>query len=216
MMRYADVGETNPLQLQEISNWQNHAAWALFKERYEPLLRRCCRRFQLDAAASDEVCQETWIEVANRMTRYVYNPKQRIRGWLWRVCYHKAIDHLRNSKTNRAFTFDERDEPFEFREANMSLAQVEGEVPEADCEDPSEPSLASWQRQVEEIQSCVRRCVDPRTWEAFWLVDIAFWSVDEAVEHLKMSHAAIYAAKRRIERRLRDEGRNRNPPPDES
>ena len=73
-MRIVNVGKANPLQLQDIRKWDNHDEWARFRKRYHPLLRQCCWRFKLDAAASDEVCRETWIEVTNRMDRLVYDP----------------------------------------------------------------------------------------------------------------------------------------------
>jgi DNA-directed RNA polymerase specialized sigma24 family protein len=59
----------------------------------------------------------------------------------------------------------------------------------------------------ERIQSAVRARVKPHNWEAFWLVAICDWSVERTAQALGMTRAAVYAAKERVARMLRDEGR---------
>ena len=63
--------------------------------------------------------------------------------------------------------------------------------------------------QAEAIQTAVRRRVETRTWDAFWLVGILFWTVEETAKHLKMNNAAVFKAKARVSKMLRDEGRRR-------
>jgi hypothetical protein len=49
--------------------------------------------------------------------------------------------------------------------------------------------------------------VQPRTWEAFWLVAVRDWSVEMTARSLGMTHVAVYAARDRVARMLRAEGK---------
>jgi RNA polymerase sigma-70 factor (ECF subfamily) len=206
-MLHADVGTTNPSNLRAISDWQNHLAWVEFQKRYDPLLRRCCGRLRLDREAADEVCQETWIAVAKRMSSFAYDPKGTFRGWLWRVCHHEAMDFLEQRRNDRTFPLDERDECVRFAREPVGLNESAEEAAAGDEEGSA--ALAGLLREAEEIQAVVRRRVEPHTWEAFWLVGVMLWTVDEAAQHLRMSHANVYKAKARVTKKLQAEGRRR-------
>jgi len=109
-MTLVDVGKTRPSELRRVADWRNDVAWSEFQKRYEPLLRCCCGQLSLDESATDEVCQETSIEVAKRMQAFVYDPGRSFRGWLWRVCHRKGIDYLRKHAEDVVFPHEERDE----------------------------------------------------------------------------------------------------------
>ena len=57
------------------------------------------------------------------------------------------------------------------------------------------------------MQATVRAKVKPYTWDAFWLVAVCDWSVERTASTLGMTHAAVYAARERVTRRLCDEGK---------
>ena len=108
-MVQADVGTTNSSQLRAVSDWGNHPAWVEFQRRYDPFLGRCSAHLRLQGADLEEVRQETWIAVARRMQSFVYDPRGTFRGWLWRVCRHEGMDLLKRRKSERGFSWDERD-----------------------------------------------------------------------------------------------------------
>lgn len=210
-MLHAEVGTTHPSKLRAISDWRNHAAWTEFRNRYDPLLRRCCACLGLNGEAADEVCQETWIEVAKRMRSFVYDPRGTFRGWLWKVCHHEAMDFLELRRSEQAFPLDERDEYVRLDRHSVGLDESMEEVaagPLTSFEEATS-TLAGLLREAEEIQAAVRRRVEPHTWEAFWLVGIVLWTVDETAQHLRMKNAAVYKAKARVTKMLQDEGRLR-------
>jgi RNA polymerase sigma factor (sigma-70 family) len=211
-MPLADVGTTNPSKLRAISDWRDHLAWDKFQDRYEPLLRGCCASLRLDQHAADDVCQETWFEVAKRLRTFVNDPQRgTFRGWLWRVCHREALDYLSRRKTEQAFPLDERDE-----RVQLGLNSVE---PGESSEDEAGGALAESEeggaalsglfREAQEIQAAVRRRVEPHTWEAFWYVGALLWTVDETAQYLQMSHASVYKAKARVATILRAEARRR-------
>ncbi len=201
-MRHDDVGTTRTAELKLVGDWKNEPAWLAFQARYDPHLRRCCERLGLRGEAADDVCQETWLEVAKRMRSFVYDPAGTFRGWLWKVCYHEAIDYLEQTKLERTFSLDPRhashDGPL------MEEAPVTAAGSSADQEDLA---LAGLFAEAERIQAAVQKRVEPHTWEAFWLVGVALWSVEETARYLNMQHASVYKAKARVAQKLRDEAR---------
>ena len=94
-MRLVDDSSTSPTLLREVSDWQDHPAWVSFRDRYDPLLRGWCRGFGLDDDSIDEVCQRIWIELADRMKTFHYDPNRTFRGWLRRLCESRVVDFLR-------------------------------------------------------------------------------------------------------------------------
>jgi RNA polymerase sigma-70 factor (ECF subfamily) len=205
-MRVADVGSTSSAQLRAIRDWGDHQAWLEFQDKYRPLLRSHCKSLKLDEPTADEICQLTWIEVARRIKRFEYDPSRSFRGWLRTVCTNKAHDYLKKSKRDLVLPFEERDEASEADDR----AVFGSEPPLAFENEPSEdPVAALWRRRAEEVQAAVRAKVKPHIWEAFWLLAVRSWSIDETVAALGISHFSAYKAKERVTRQLKEEGRRR-------
>ena len=74
-------------------------------------------------------------------------------------------------------------------------------------EEPVTRFLSDQCREAEAIQAIVKGRVDPRTWEAFWLVGVLLWTVEETAEHLQMSRVSVYKAKQRVLKGLQTEAR---------
>jgi len=55
----------------------------------------------------------------------------------------------------------------------------------------------------------VRQRIQPRTWDAFWLVAVGDWTIERTATTLGMTHTAVYAATERVARMLREEGKRR-------
>ena len=201
-MAAADAGSTRSSQLRAIRDWRNHEAWVEIKRKYDPLLRSCCKSLRLDGQTTDEICQATWIELARRIESFVYDPKRTFRGWLRTICTNKARDHIKKTKNNPVLPFEERDEARQF-------SAFGAEAPESNGDQDEDPVLALWRHRAEEVQAAVKAKVQPQTWEAFWLLAVRDWGLEETVEALGISHAAAYKAKERVGRRLEEEGRRR-------
>ena len=203
---------TSRTLLKKVVHWEDHPAWVRFRDTYDPRLRRWCRRYGLDDDAIDEVCQRVWWELADRMRTFEYDPGGSFRGWLRRLCESRVLNYLRERHTRPLFRLDDREDGAEA--VGRGIA-VEPDDPEGGEEgaDPARPPILE---AGEAIQSAVRARVKPHNWEAFWLVAIGDWSVERTAEHLGMSRAAVYAARERVARMLRDEGRRLRPEGDGS
>jgi RNA polymerase sigma factor (sigma-70 family) len=205
-MKLLEDLSTSPTLLREVGDWGNHPAWVAFRDRYDPLLRRWCRGFGLDADGIDEACQRIWTELANRMRTFRYDPNRAFRGWLNCLCRCRVIDLLRERRADRAVSLDDRDDErsTDEREASVTLEPIEPECVDAD------PLQLYLRGEAEQAQAAVRRRIQPRTWDAFWLVAVSDWTIDRTAKALGMTRIAVYAATQRVSQMLRDEGQRRS------
>ena len=73
--------------------------------------RRWCRGYGLDEDSVDEVCQRIWIELADRMRTFRYDPNGSFRGWLRQVCVSRARSiSCGNGKPLGLLSLDDRDQ----------------------------------------------------------------------------------------------------------
>lgn len=203
-MTLLNDSSTSPTLLRDVSDWEDHPAWVSFRDRYDPLLRRWCRGFGLDDDSIDEVCQRIWIELAERMKTFRYDPTGTFRGWLRRLCESRVLDFLRQRQAGvRLLALDDRDLE---READpLGKSNDLGDTDRAGgAADRLRLVLLD---EAAKVQAAVRKKVNPRTWDAFWLVAVCEWTVARTANTLGMTHTAVYAARERVARMLRDEGK---------
>ncbi len=205
-MKLLEDVSTSPTLLREVGDWGNHPAWVAFRDRYDPLLRRWCRGFGLDADGIDEACQRVWTELADRMRTFRYDPNRTFRGWLKCVCRCRVIDLLRERRADHAVSLDDRDDErsTDRCEPAVMLAEMEHDQVVTD------PFHLFLRNEAEHVQAAVSRRVQPRTWDAFWLVAVSDWTIDRTAKSLGMTRIAVYAAAQRVSRMLRDEGLRRS------
>jgi RNA polymerase sigma-70 factor (ECF subfamily) len=203
-MASGSVGSTNPELLRRVAALWDDPAWREFFERYAPFVRARCSVYGLDPASVDELCQRIWVELARRMPDYEYDPGRSFRGWLRRLCHHRAIDMLRERR-------DHREAALEGQE------HVNGRQPEEDHAEVPAGKLRLL-REALEAQEEVRRKVKPSRWEAFWRVVIEDQSIGEAAAALGLKYATVYAGVNHVKELLRAEGERRKfgPRPDDS
>jgi DNA-directed RNA polymerase specialized sigma24 family protein len=167
------------------------------------LLRRRCRRYGLDDDAIGEVCQLTWIELAERMRSFCYDPNGSFRGLLGQLCHWRALDFLRRQRADPLVSLDDRDVELEADEPLTAIDSAE--AAEGDAIAGRFGLLVL--EEAEKVQAAVRARVSPRTWDAFWSVAIQGWTVEATAKALAMTHTAVYAARARVARMLGDEGK---------
>ena len=92
--RSSGVPDTSTTLLRDVADSQ-HARWAVFHSRYEPMMQAFMReRFpSLDA---DDIIQETFLALAKILPRYVYNPKENghFHNYLTGILRNKALKAL--------------------------------------------------------------------------------------------------------------------------
>jgi RNA polymerase sigma-70 factor (ECF subfamily) len=195
------VGSTNPELLKRVATLWDNPAWGEFFGRYDPFVRDRCSVYGLDPASVDELCQRVWVELARRMPSYQYDPGRSFRGWLRRLCHHRAIDLLRECQEHALESLPDE----ELIDGRRTAGRMDGDAEDAEAESGRFLLL----REAFAVQEEVKRKVKPARWEAFWQVMIEGRSFGDVAAALGMKYATVYAGVNHVAELLRAEGRRR-------
>jgi RNA polymerase sigma factor (sigma-70 family) len=203
-MNSDDNTRTSPTLLRRTADWRDHGAWQEFVARYDPLIRSWCREYRLDDELAGDVSQLFWIELADKMRSFRYDPSRRFRGWLRRCFHWRAVDAIRErSREERAVCSVE----------NLSCVDLERSLLASEHLDEDDDQSATRRSLLldvaEQVQAAVREKVHAQSWEVFWHIAIDGWTTRETADALKMSYLAAHAAHKRVVDRLADEGDRR-------
>jgi RNA polymerase sigma-70 factor (ECF subfamily) len=171
----------------------DESAWQEFVARYTPLLQGWCRRCGLQATDAEDVTQNILLRLAGQLRRYDYRPSGSFRGWLRTVARGAWCDFLVvGQKPGAAGTGESA--------VQQLLNNVEAQddlVAQLDAEATRELLRAA----VEQVRPNVQQS----TWDAFQLQAIEGLSGAEVAERLQLSVGAVYMARCRVQKMLRDE-----------
>jgi RNA polymerase sigma factor (sigma-70 family) len=194
-MHASHPGSTDPQLLKRVSALRDDPAWREFFERYNPFVRARCSVYGLDADSVDELCQRIWVELTQRLQSYQYDPGGSFRGWLRRLCHHRATDLYR-----------ERDQRCSELLDSSALACDHIGTEDSSDSEKADPRLL---HEALRIQEGVKARVKPSRWEAFWRVVIDGESVKDVAASLGLKYATVYAGVNHVAELLQQEGRRR-------
>lgn len=180
------------LTLLERVRQHDQADWGRLVSLYSPLVCQWCLRYQLPAEEVEEIGQEVFLAVARTIHAFRHDRDgDTFRGWLWTITRNKILD---------------RTVPVGGWATGGSDAQrrLQG-LPDGDAEEADEQALAAerallYRRAVELIESEF----ESTTRRAFWLALSGRRPADVAAE-VGISTGAVYVAKSRVLKRLREE-----------
>ncbi|MGA2796091.1 MAG: sigma-70 family RNA polymerase sigma factor [Thermoguttaceae bacterium] len=169
-------------------------AWERFVRLYSPVIYRWCRRSGLTADDAADVFQEVLSAVMLHLSDFRRDkPQDSFSGWLAAITRNKVRDLYRR-----------RHGKAEARGGSTAQRLI-AEIPQ-----PPQPSEEFIRPDAESAAWLSRRTLDliraefeNRTWEAFWRVTIQGQPSSQVAEDLQMSIPAVYTAKSRVLRRLR-------------
>jgi len=183
------------LSLLERIKVQDQAAWERLVTLYSPLVYRWCRQAGLQAADAADVGQEVFRAVARKIAQFRHEREENtFRGWLRTITRNKVRDYYRHKRV-------------EFRgaggaDAQKRLLQLESEGgDEGDSSFDADERGILYRRAIE----LVRQEFEERTWQAFWRVAVDENRPADVAAALGMTPNAVYLAKSRVLRRLREE-----------
>ena len=164
------------------------AAWRCFVELYTPLLYYWACRMGLRGQDAADLVQDVFVTLVQKMPQFQYDAHKGFRPWLRTVAENRWRDALRK----RAAL------PRHAADAALANAAVPAEA------------AALWD--VEYRQHVLARAVQlmrsdfaEKTWKACWALVIDGKSGADVGRELGMTVEAVYAAKSRVMRRLRQE-----------
>src|SRR5262249_30991608 len=138
--------------------------------------------------------QEVFRSVAQHLGDFRRErPGDSFRGWLWRITHNKVRDFWRRQQ-HRPQAVGGTTAQQRFQE----LAQESEDSLPPDC--PAE-SAALYRRALDLIHAEF----EGRTWQAFWGVAVEGRAAADVAAELTMSPGAVYVAKSRVLRRLRED-----------
>jgi RNA polymerase sigma-70 factor (ECF subfamily) len=173
-------------------------AWRRLDHVYGPVVLGWCHGAGLRSDDAADVKQEVFRSVAEAIADFRRDkPGDSFRGWLWRITQNKLRDFFRRQRQQPAAaggtTFRQQ-----LQEIPLDGPADEESLPPG----PSDEETGGVFRRALEL---VRSEFAENTWQAFWGVTVAGQSAAEVAAALGMSAGAVYVAKSRVLRRLREE-----------
>jgi len=192
---HTPTGESTSRSLLRRARAHDPAAWTRLTAVYSPLVYRWCRRSGLQSSDAADVAQEVFRSVAAGLDGFRHQrPEDTFRGWLWTITRNKIRDHFRA----RAARPDARGGTT----AQLALEQLPDEGP-GGPDDDTDPGLLS--KLARRAVALMQTDFAETTWRAFWLTAVEQQPARAVAEELGMSDAAVYVARSRVLRRLREE-----------
>jgi RNA polymerase sigma-70 factor (ECF subfamily) len=184
--RFSMIDKTSINLLERLRKPGDQEAWSRFVRLYTPLLYHWVRRLKFDPNDAEDLVQDVFATLVDKLPGFTYDPSRRFRGWLWTV----AINKLRERKRQRIL---------------VSASPVESdllEVPDTIVEFTEE----EYRRFItDRALQLMQTDFEPTTWQAFWEHVPNGRTAPEVAAELGISIGAVYAAKTRILARLRTE-----------
>lgn len=185
-----DNSRTSVTLLHSIQTGDDPSAWNLFYSRYAHLIKRWCLAWGVPAEESDDIVQETLLNVFQYIGNFQYDPNRSFRAWLKTIAKNIWTNFQKHSFIKLLSTNSEE------RKLKLSLMQDDFEQ--------SLDILAD--RELIQI-ACqrVRAKVDPIHWTAFLMFEYHFVPGPTIAKELGLSVGAIHTAICRVRKLIRNE-----------
>ena len=184
--------ETRASLILRLRDQADIVAWEEFIEIYSPVVFRIAVRHGLQPADADDLVQDVSISVARTVGKWLQREDRgSFRAWLFVIARNCAIDFIRK-RTRRGPVDGVAD-------SGNSLYCLA-----ADDEISSEFGIEYRREVFRWASDRVRELVSESSWQAFWLTAVEQKEVDEVARILGRNRGAIYAARSRVMRRLRE------------
>ncbi len=186
------AAQTSATLLGRLRNAGDQAAWVRFIERYGRMIYSWCRGRGLHDADAEDATQEVLMVLSETLRTFQYDPtKGKFRNYL-QVVTRRATGRLaaRQACTDRPGNLKCQEilEALEARDDLASTLQKEFDL-----------------ELLEIARSRVAQRVDARTMQAYELTAVGGLSGEEAAARLEMKAAAVYMARSRVLKLLREE-----------
>ena len=173
--------------LDQVRNAHNHTAWEQFVRLYTPLLMDLARRMGLQAADTADMVQDVFVALVQAMPHFRYDPNRSFRAWLGTLALNRWRDRLRKRAAVPVADHDP-----------VWNGLVSADPNEAFEETEYRATLLS------RALAIVRPEFSPAAWEMFQLAAIEGVVPAEAARQLGATANAVYLARARVVRRLRE------------
>jgi RNA polymerase sigma-70 factor (ECF subfamily) len=188
------MSETSLSLLQRLRHQPDPESWQRLVELYAPLIGDWLRRASVQPQDADDLIQEVFSVVVKELPRFDYEPERgSFRGWLRTIMANRL----------RAFYRGRQSRP-------MAAGGSDFDQVAAQLEDPHSQLSQLWNREHDQYLSrrlleMIKPDFEATTWRAFERVTIDGAKPAETAKELGISVNAVFIAKSRVMRRLRQE-----------
>jgi RNA polymerase sigma-70 factor (ECF subfamily) len=183
------MNETSATLLQRLLDHGDDTAWTRLTQLYAPLIRANLGRHLPQEADVDDLVQQVFTVVLEKLPEFRHNGRPgAFRAWLRGICVNRV----------RMFW---RTRPATVPDPEAALRQLE---------DPDSALSRQWDREHDEF--VLRRALHliegefkPTTWQAFRRLALDNAEPEAVAAELGLSVNAVFIARSRVLRRLRDE-----------
>lgn len=177
------------LRLQDMADVE---AWDEFVILYTPVILRVAKGRGMQAADADNLVQQVLLKVAQSVSNWLEREDRGpFRAWLVRIARNESINLLTRQSAKGHSLAGEEVTP------ELVNAQQADEIREL-IDREYDHAVFDWAAER------VKKDVQPKTWQAFWLTHIEGLSVQQAAEKLGVRTANIYFGRSRVMLRLRE------------
>lgn len=178
--------------LVRVRSADDREAWDQFASLYRPVIYRVARCRGLQDADAQDLAQRILISVAAAIGHYEKSPEgPPFRHWLRRIIRNAIANCLARQPHDRAA-------------GGTTVQMLLAEQPGLDEASEGLVELEYRRELYLRAAELVRREVASDTWQAFELTVVDGRTSDDAAAELSKSVGAVYAAKSRVMRRLRE------------
>lgn len=184
-----DASATRQSLIRRIKDTRDEAAWAAFVDIYAPLVYGYCRRRGLQDNDAADVAQEVMAQVARAIRNFEYRPEVgRFRDWLGTIARNKLSNYLRAGRREVLGLVDVGDRLAWDRSCDVDPVWAD------------EFNTQILRAALDEARPHFERA----TWRAFELTWLEDRPAAEAARVLDVPIEAVYLAKSRVLKRLRE------------
>ena len=163
-------------------------AWSQFVQLYTPLIYSWSRQLGMREPDAADLVQEVFAQLVRNMPGFVYDSRGSFRSWLKTVTLNKWRDHCRRLAVR----------PHEV--PSTAIVRALEPAGEIDFDEAEHRAYL-----VARVLELIQREFQPTTWQAVWEFVVAGRPAAEVAQMLGISENAVYLAKGRVLRRLRQE-----------
>lgn len=183
------MNTTSHSLLDRLVSGKDDAAWGRLVELYTPLLLAWCQRLNLSEADSADLVQTVFTALYEKIPEFQYDPTRSFRAWLKTVLMNSWRNLARRKKAGKPNSAGDLD-PDLIPDTDPRLELEEAEY---------RSNL------VNRALTLMQQHFEPDTWRACWEFVVNDRAAVDVAHELGISVNAVYIAKSRVLRHLRQE-----------
>ena len=188
------MDETSLTLLDSIKSQNDDTSWQELFELYSPLIQGWLRRHGTELNDADDVAQDVLTVVYRRLREFDRQRTGSFRNWLRTITINCLRDHWRGQKQTPKAT------------GESNFVQLLSELSDA-----TSPLTQAWNEEHDRhvtqlLLSRIKHEFRETTWEAFERFALKNEDPDEIAAQLEITPNAVYIAKSRVLKRMREVG----------